>query len=42
MQYFSVDPTEMEKEIHNYAAQLLNEGRVYEAWQVLLASENLV
>jgi flavin reductase (DIM6/NTAB) family NADH-FMN oxidoreductase RutF len=42
IQYFSVDPTEMEKEIHSYAARLLNEGKVYEAWQVLLASENLV
>jgi flavin reductase (DIM6/NTAB) family NADH-FMN oxidoreductase RutF len=42
IQYFSVDPAEMEKEIHSYAARLLNEGKVYEAWQVLLASENLV
>jgi flavin reductase (DIM6/NTAB) family NADH-FMN oxidoreductase RutF len=36
-QYFSVNPEEMEKELHVYAAQLLEEGRVYEAWQVLLA-----
>lgn len=42
IQYFSVDPEEMEREIHSYAAKLLNEGKVYEAWQVLLASENLV
>jgi flavin reductase (DIM6/NTAB) family NADH-FMN oxidoreductase RutF len=42
IQYFSVDPEEMEREIHGYAAKLLNEGKVYEAWQVLLASENLV
>jgi flavin reductase (DIM6/NTAB) family NADH-FMN oxidoreductase RutF len=42
MQYFSVDPTVMEREVHSYAARLLNEGKVYEAWQVLLASENLV
>jgi flavin reductase (DIM6/NTAB) family NADH-FMN oxidoreductase RutF len=42
IQYFSVDPAEMEKEIHTYAARLLNEGKTYEAWQVLLASENLV
>lgn len=42
IQYFSVDPVEMEREIHGYAAKLLNEGKVYEAWQVLLASENLV
>ena len=37
-QYYSVDPVEMEKELHNYAAALLNEGKVYEAWQVLLAN----
>lgn len=37
-QYFSIDPIEMEKEIHLYAARLLNEGKVQEAWQVLLAS----
>lgn len=42
IQYFSIDPTEMEREIHSYAAQLLNQDKVYEAWQVLLASENLV
>jgi flavin reductase (DIM6/NTAB) family NADH-FMN oxidoreductase RutF len=42
IQYFSLDPAEMEKEIQSYAARLLNEGKVYEAWQVLLASENLV
>lgn len=42
IQYFSVDPAEMEREIHIYAAKLLNEGKVYEAWQVLLATENLV
>jgi flavin reductase (DIM6/NTAB) family NADH-FMN oxidoreductase RutF len=42
VQYFSVNPDDMEKEIHLYAAKLLNEGKVYEAWQVLLAVENLV
>jgi flavin reductase (DIM6/NTAB) family NADH-FMN oxidoreductase RutF len=41
-QYYSINPAEMEKEIHLYAAKLLNEGKVYEAWQVLLASENIV
>ena len=40
-QYYSVSPAEMEKEIHTYAAKLLNENKVYEAWQVLLAAENL-
>ena len=37
-QYYSIDPPEMEKELHRYAAQLLREGKVAEAWQVLLAS----
>ena len=36
-QYYSLDPDEMEKELHLYAAQLLNEGKVADAWQVLLA-----
>jgi flavin reductase (DIM6/NTAB) family NADH-FMN oxidoreductase RutF len=36
-QYFSTDPEEMEKELHLYAAELLNQGKVNEAWQVLLA-----
>jgi len=38
MQYFSINPAEMEKEIHIYAAKLLQEGKVYEAWQVLLST----
>lgn len=37
IQYFSVDPDEMEKELHKYAGRLLDEGKVGEAWQVLLA-----
>src|SRR6476646_4615638 len=36
VQYFSINPEEMEKETHRYAARLLDEGKVYEAWQVLL------
>ncbi|WP_431217839.1 flavin reductase family protein [Puia sp. P3] len=36
-QYYSVSPEEMEKELHAYAARLLDEGKVAEAWQVLLA-----
>jgi flavin reductase (DIM6/NTAB) family NADH-FMN oxidoreductase RutF len=39
VQYFSINPVDMEKEIHLYAAKLLNEGKVDEAWQVLLAAE---
>jgi flavin reductase (DIM6/NTAB) family NADH-FMN oxidoreductase RutF len=35
--YYSLNPEEMEKELHLYAADLLNEGKVKEAWQVLLA-----
>lgn len=41
IQYYSINPTEMEKEIHLYAARLLDEGKVQDAWQVLLASENV-
>lgn len=36
-QYYAVNPEEMEKELHRYAAALLDAGRVREAWQVLLA-----
>jgi hypothetical protein len=36
-QYYSLDPDEMENELHIYAASLLDEGKVKEAWQVLLA-----
>ena len=39
IQYFSVNPSEMEMELHRYAAKLLDEGKVEQAWQVLLASE---
>ncbi len=38
IQYYSIDPDEMEKELHIYAKKLLDEGKVREAWQVLLAS----
>jgi flavin reductase (DIM6/NTAB) family NADH-FMN oxidoreductase RutF len=37
IQYFSINPDEMEKELHQYAGRLLDEGRVDDAWQVLLA-----
>jgi flavin reductase (DIM6/NTAB) family NADH-FMN oxidoreductase RutF len=36
-QYYSVNPEEMEKELHTYAKKLLQQGKVAEAWQVLLA-----
>ena len=38
IQYYSIDPGEMEKELHAYAKKLLADGKVKEAWQVLLAS----
>ena len=37
IQYFSVNPDEMDKELHKYAKELLDAGKVKEAWQVLLA-----
>ncbi len=36
-QYYSVNPEEMEKELHRYAKKLLAVGKVNDAWQVLLA-----
>ncbi|MET0393055.1 MAG: flavin reductase family protein [Chitinophagaceae bacterium] len=38
VQYYSINPEEMEKELHSYALKLLDEGRVQEAWQVLLSA----
>ena len=38
VQYYSISPDEMEKELHFYAQQLLSEGKINEAWQVLLCS----
>ena len=38
IQYFSSNPEDMEIELHRYAASLLSEGKVKEAWQVLLVS----
>ncbi|HET9824977.1 MAG TPA: flavin reductase family protein, partial [Chitinophagaceae bacterium] len=39
IQYYSNDPDEMEKELHAYSKKLLDEGKVNQAWQVLLAGE---
>ncbi|MBC7903543.1 MAG: flavin reductase family protein [Gemmatimonadaceae bacterium] len=36
-QYYSVSPDEMEKELQLYAKELLDQGRVSDAWQVLLS-----
>ena len=41
IQYFSVNPNEMENELHLYAKELLEKGNVKDAWQVLLAAENV-
>lgn len=38
MQYYSGSPDEMEKELHVYSKQLLDQGQVKRAWQVLLAA----
>lgn len=37
IQYYSVSPEEMDKELHSYAKKLLADRKVKEAWQVLLA-----
>src|SRR5436190_9430615 len=37
IQYYSINPDEMEKELHSYAKKLLDENKVKEAWQVLLS-----
>jgi flavin reductase (DIM6/NTAB) family NADH-FMN oxidoreductase RutF len=37
IQYYSINPDEMEKELHFYAKELLDAGKVNQAWQVLLA-----
>jgi flavin reductase (DIM6/NTAB) family NADH-FMN oxidoreductase RutF len=38
VQYYSLNPDEMENELHLHAAQLLDAGKVHQAWQVLLAA----
>ena len=37
IQYYSINPDEMEKELHSYAKKLLDQDKIKEAWQVLLA-----
>jgi hypothetical protein len=34
-QYYSLNPDEMEKEIHRYAASFRDQGQVHQAWPVL-------
>ncbi len=38
IQYYSIDPDEMETELHIYAKELLNDGKVQAAWQILLSA----
>jgi flavin reductase (DIM6/NTAB) family NADH-FMN oxidoreductase RutF len=38
IQYFSLNPEEMEKELHRHASNLLGKGDTQAAWQVLLSS----
>jgi flavin reductase (DIM6/NTAB) family NADH-FMN oxidoreductase RutF len=38
IQYYSINPDEMEQELHRYAVQLLDKNMVNEAWQILLAT----
>ncbi len=37
IQYYSINPEDMDKELHRYAKELLDAGKVNEAWQILLA-----
>ncbi|WP_276504812.1 flavin reductase family protein [Terrimonas pollutisoli] len=38
IQYYNLNPDEMERELHLHAKKLLSKGKVQDAWQVLLAS----
>jgi len=38
VQYYSINPDDMEKELHRYAKELLDKGDVTNAWQVLLTT----
>ena len=40
-QYYTTNPIEMEKEIQWYAKELLDDNKISEAWQVLLASSSI-
>lgn len=37
IQYYSINPEEMERELHLYAKELLSQEKINEAWQILLA-----
>lgn len=38
--YYAINPNELDKELHRYAKELLDAGKVNEAWQVLLADNS--
>ncbi len=38
VQYYALTPDQMEDELFRYASSLLNEQKVYEAWQVILST----
>jgi flavin reductase (DIM6/NTAB) family NADH-FMN oxidoreductase RutF len=40
IQYYSINPEDLEKELHAYAKKLLSENKISEAWQVLLSLDN--
>ncbi len=40
IQYYAIDPKEMEQELHIYAKELLDQNNVQAGWQVLLVGEN--
>jgi flavin reductase (DIM6/NTAB) family NADH-FMN oxidoreductase RutF len=40
VQYYSLNPSDMEREVHSYAAKLLDANKVAEAWQVLLMMDD--
>ena len=39
VQYFSINPTSMENEIHQYAKEILANGNIEKAWQILLMGD---
>lgn len=36
IQYYSINPEDMERELHSYAKELLQQDKVEDAWQILL------
>ncbi len=40
IQYYSINPDDMEKELHQYAKEMLQHGNVNTAWQILLTGND--